>query len=106
MNDDYLPKQLLFGWLPYRCPPHRVKLCWHDKVRCDLRTFHIDEAGWHTLAQDRQEWHRVCKGGSSVAVLHEMVDFIVMVVNAVLVDPRIKPDTAVTVLGHVMQRVP
>ena len=56
--------------------------------------------------QDRQEWHRVYKGGSSVAVLHEMVEFIVMVANVVLVDPRIKPDTVVTVLGHVVQWAP
>ena len=34
-----------------------------------------------------------------------MVDFIVRVANAVLVDPRIKPDIVVTVLGHVMRWV-
>ena len=26
MNDNHLPKQLLFGWLPHRHPPHGVKL--------------------------------------------------------------------------------
>ena len=31
-----------------------------------------------------------------------MVDFIVMVASVVLVDPRIKPDTVVTVFGHVV----
>ena len=50
MNDDHLPKQLLFGWLPQCRPPHGAKLRWHDKVRCDLKTFHIDEAGWYVLA--------------------------------------------------------
>ena len=67
MNDNRHPKQLLFGWLPQRRPPHGVKLYWRDKVRRDLRTFHIDEAGWYVLAQDRQEWHRICKGGSFVS---------------------------------------
>ena len=67
MNDNHIPKQLLFGWLPQRHPPHGVKLCWRDEVRRHLRTFHVDEAGWYVLAQDRQEWHRVCKGGSSVS---------------------------------------
>ena len=67
MNDDHLPKQLLFEWLPQCHPPQGVKLYWHDKVRCDLRTFHTDEAEWYALAQDKQEWHRVCKGGSSVS---------------------------------------
>ena len=37
-------------------------------------------------------------------VLHEMVDFIVMVASVVLVDPRIKPDTVVTVLDHVVRQ--
>ena len=67
MNDNRLPKQLLFGWLPQCLPLYGVKLCWCDKVRHDLRTFHLDEAGWYVLVQDRQEWHRVCKGGSSVS---------------------------------------
>jgi len=31
MSDDHLPKQLLFGWLPRRTPPHRAKLHWRDK---------------------------------------------------------------------------
>ena len=67
MNDGHLPKQLLFGWLSQHCLPYGVKLHWHDNVRCDLRTIHIDKAGWYVLAQDGQEWHRICKGGSSVS---------------------------------------
>ena len=54
MNDDHLPKQLLFGWLPQHRLPHGVTLHWCDRV-CDLRTFHIDEAGRYVLVQDRQE---------------------------------------------------
>ena len=53
MNDNHLPKQLLFGWLTQCRPPHGVKLRWRDKVGRDLRTFHIDEAGWYVLVQDR-----------------------------------------------------
>ena len=53
MNDNRLPKQLLFEWLPQHLPPYGVKLWWCDKVRHDSRTFHIDEAGWYVLAQDR-----------------------------------------------------
>ena len=33
MNDDRLPKQLLFGWLTQHYPLHGVKLHWYDKVR-------------------------------------------------------------------------
>jgi len=32
------------------------KLRWRDKVRRDLKAFQIDETGWYTLAQDREEW--------------------------------------------------
>ena len=63
-----LSPQAVAIWMATQCrPPHGVKLRWRDKVRRDLRTFHIDEAGWYVLAQDRQEWNRVCKGGSSVS---------------------------------------
>ena len=55
MNDDYPPKQLRFGWISQCHLPHGVKCCWHDKVRHDLITFHIDEAGCYVLTQDRQE---------------------------------------------------
>ena len=65
MSDDRLPKQLLLGWLPQHRPSNGAKLCWRDKVRRDLKAFHIDEAGWYVLAQDRQEWHKVCDRSSS-----------------------------------------
>ena len=42
MNELCLPKQLLFGWLPSPHPSHGLKLCWHDKVRRDLKHFGID----------------------------------------------------------------
>ena len=53
-------------------------------------------------------WRKTDRSGigyikeAHLLVLHEMVDFIVMVASVVLVDPRIKPDTVVTVFGHVM----
>ena len=34
-------------------PAHGVKLRWRDKVRRDLKTFHIYENTWYTLAHDR-----------------------------------------------------
>jgi len=56
--------------------------------------FHINEAGWYVLAQDRQEWRKVYD--SSVVPDR---DFIVMDVDIFLVDHRIRPDTVVAVLG-------
>jgi len=65
MSDDHLPKQLLFGQLPQRQPPHGAKLCWCDKIRWNLKAFYIDEVSWYVLAQDRQEWCKVCDRSSS-----------------------------------------
>ena len=67
MEDDRLPKRVLFGWLPQRRPPHGVELRWRDKVRQDLKKFHIEEAGWYVLAQDRQEWRKACDSSLSVS---------------------------------------
>ena len=56
MEDSRLPKQFLFGWLSHPRPAHGVKLRWRDKVRRDLKTFHINENTWYALAHDRQSW--------------------------------------------------
>ena len=53
IDDSLLPKQLLFGWLSHLHPAHGVKLRWRDKVRRDLKTFHINESTWYALAHDR-----------------------------------------------------
>ena len=50
MEDSRLPKQFLFGWLSHPRPAHGVKLRWRDKVRRDLKTFHINENTWYALA--------------------------------------------------------
>ena len=101
MNDDHLPKQLLFGWLPQRRPPHGAKLHWRNKVRRDLKTFHIDGMYWHEI--DRSGAGCVKEVHLSVVQL-KVVDFIVTDVNTVLVDPKIKPDTVVPVSAHNLHR--
>jgi len=55
MCDSHLTKKILFGWLPQCRPPHGVKLCWWDRVRQDLKHFHIDESVWFVVAQDRDQ---------------------------------------------------
>ena len=44
MCDHCLPRQMLFGWLPQCHPPHGVKLHLWDRVRQNLKRFHIDES--------------------------------------------------------------
>ncbi len=43
MEEERLPKRLLFGWLPQHRPAHGTKMRWRDKVRRDLKTFHTEE---------------------------------------------------------------
>ena len=52
MSDQHFPKQLLVGWLPQPHLPHGVKLWWCDRVRQDLKHFHIYECGWYGVAQN------------------------------------------------------
>ena len=65
MDEDRMPKRLLFGWLPQRRPAHGTKLRWKDKVRRDFQKFHIDEDGWYSAAQDRGLWRAMCRDGLS-----------------------------------------
>ena len=62
MEDDRVPKKVLFEWLPQPRHPHGTKMRWWDRVRKDLKKFDIDERTWYIEAQDRdkwrQKWHR------------------------------------------------
>ena len=73
MDEDRIPKKLLFGWLPQRRPAHGTKLRWKDKVRQDLKRFGIDEASWFRVAQERGLWRARCKEGLDVCTEKRMV---------------------------------
>ena len=64
-----------------------------------LKAFHINKAGWYVLAQDRQEWCKVCDRSTSSVAPDLILDFIVMDADIFLVNHRIWPDTVVAVLG-------
>ncbi len=53
MSEERIPKKVLFGWLPQRRPAHGTKIRWRDRVRRDLRKFHIDENIWFKECQER-----------------------------------------------------
>ena len=57
MTDERIPKKILFGWLPNRRPGHGPKLRWQDKVRSDMKRFHIDEKNWFKIAR---VWSNAC----------------------------------------------
>ena len=63
MEEDRLPKRLLFGWLPQRRPAHGTKMRWRDKVRKDFKKFQNDEDVWYRIAQERATWRAACKSG-------------------------------------------
>ena len=63
MSEERIPKKVLFGWLPQRRPAHGTKMRWRDRVRRDLRKFHIDENTWFKECQERPVWRRKCRDG-------------------------------------------
>ena len=65
MEDIRLPKRLLFGWLPQCRPAHGTKLRRRDRVRKDLKRFHIDERIWYRIAKERGHWRAECREGLS-----------------------------------------
>ena len=58
MSEERIPKKVLFGWLPQRRPAHGTKMRWHDRIRRDLRKFHIDENTWFKVCQERAVWRQ------------------------------------------------
>ena len=63
MEEDRLPKKILFGWLPQKRPAHGTKMRWRDKVRKDLKKIDIDEGRWFKEAQERGSWRTKCSQG-------------------------------------------
>ena len=59
MNDQRLPKQMLFGELKKSRPPHGVRRRWQDLVLADVTTTGIKD--WYTSAQERGEWAACCQ---------------------------------------------
>ena len=63
MQEDRIPKRLLFGWLSHPRPMHGCTLRWRDRVRKDLKRFKIDEGRWYRDAKERGVWRVQCREG-------------------------------------------
>ncbi len=59
MNDDRLPKQLLFGWFHQRRPAHGPRFRWKDRITADLKKLGVE--AWYQNAQDRTRWKQVSR---------------------------------------------
>ena len=65
MNDNHLPKQMLFGELLTTRPFHGPKLRWRDVVLRDIQRMGLDALSWYGVAQDRSRWYDLCQTISS-----------------------------------------
>ena len=63
MDEERVPKKMLFGRLPQQRPAHGTKMRWRDRVRKDLKKFRIEEGSWYKVAQERGSWRGKCRAG-------------------------------------------
>ncbi|XP_065196613.1 uncharacterized protein LOC135828108 [Sycon ciliatum] len=61
MNDDRMPKRVLFGELPATRPRHGPRKRWRDVIVDDLRSISppVPSDCWFDAAQDRSVWRRI-----------------------------------------------
>ena len=71
MDSSRLPKQVLFGELPSRCPSHGPRKRWRDVARSDLAVAGIPESDWYDVAQGRGEWRKLVVSSSSARASEE-----------------------------------
>ena len=64
MDNDRIPKQLLFGELLRPRPSHGTKRRWRDLARGDVQLMGLGET-WYEAAQDRNRWTNICKNCQS-----------------------------------------
>ena len=74
MQEDRIPKRLLFGWFTHRRPMHGCKLRWRDRVRKDLKRFKIDEGKWYRDAKERDIWRAQCREGLDICTKERFED--------------------------------
>ena len=74
MDEERIPKKLLFGWLPERRPTHGTKMRWRDRVRKDLKRFGIVENRWYATTQDRGSWRGQCRAGLEDATKRRLAE--------------------------------
>ena len=65
MEDDRLPKQLLFGELLTVRPHHGPKLRWRDVIVKDVQLLGLDALNWYKVAQNQPRWYKLCLSISS-----------------------------------------
>ena len=109
MDDSRLSKQFcLDSYLTHVLPMHDVKLQCRDidKVRRDLKTFHIIESTWYALVHDRQSWmFQYTRGASQVHFRCSITCWCVVCEQDPSGDHRIWQDTTGTVFIVALQQL-
>ena len=62
MDDERLPKKMLFGELRKKRACHGTKKRWRDQPSGDWQAIGLKE-GWYQVCQDRTEWRQQCHEG-------------------------------------------
>lgn len=62
MEEERLPKRVLFGELRKKRPCHGVKRRWRDVARSNVEAIGVSDR-WYELCQDRKEWFELCCEG-------------------------------------------
>ena len=63
MDEDRMPKQMLFGWLPQTRPQGGPRRRWRDVVRCDLRAIAMSDENWYDAVLSRTSWRETYSAG-------------------------------------------
>ena len=50
MDEDRMPKQMMFGWLPQARPQGGPRRRWRDVICCDLRAIAMSDKDWYDAA--------------------------------------------------------
>ena len=72
MNDNRMPKQLLFGELTRSRPSHGTKSRWRDLAAGDVQAAGLGST-WYEVAQDRRKWADICHTNDSEERQHGLL---------------------------------
>ena len=97
MQEDRIPKRLLFGWLSHPRPMHGCKLRWRDRVRKDLKRFKMDEGRWYRDSKERGVWRSQCREGLDTCTKERLEKDRIRKEDALIIDRHdTSPNTATT----------
>lgn len=74
MEDDRMPRRLLFGILPITRPPGGPKKRWRDAVTVDLRELDADQDWYAVATESRADWRQLYRAPAPDPVVNRTVE--------------------------------